>query len=207
MSGASDRLLATGTRLFAKLGFAGTSVRAISEEAGTNVNSISYHYGSKKGLYQAILGRLGGGQLASAKRILGSTPTDPQDFETRLLLFAEETLAAYKAEPDLLRICFAEFQQDFRNCDSAVVQKALSAPTEILVEFLGRARRKGLLRKGIDTSIVAGTLMERISNQVLYADSIEAIFGVSIHSEKYSRHWIRQLVELLLYGAARPSIE
>lgn len=48
-------LLAAGRELFAKKGFDGTSVREITSEAGANLGAITYHFGSKRALYGAVL--------------------------------------------------------------------------------------------------------------------------------------------------------
>ncbi len=52
-----ERLLAAAERLFAEGGIAGTSLRAITSEAGVNVAAVHYHYGSKKELLRAVLAR------------------------------------------------------------------------------------------------------------------------------------------------------
>ena len=51
----SDRLLSAAVALFAERGFHGTSIRDIAERAGVNVAAGHYHYGSKEGLYLAVL--------------------------------------------------------------------------------------------------------------------------------------------------------
>ncbi len=48
-------LVATGRRVFAHSGYDGASVRRITREAGTNLGAITYHFGSKRGLYEAVL--------------------------------------------------------------------------------------------------------------------------------------------------------
>lgn len=197
-----DNVRSAATRLFAELGYAGTSVRAICKAAGANVNAVSYHFGGKKELYQAILSGIADDRLASAQRLLGEPPRDLSDFEGRLLLFAEETLAAHLEEPELLVILYAESQQRFRNCDPSAL-KSLGKHLEVLVAFLASARRRSLLRKGVDVEIVAGGLLERLNNQVHFADLIESTYGSSIRDEKYRRHWTRQTIDLALYGAAR----
>lgn len=202
MSDTADRVREAATRLFADLGYAGTSVRAICKAADANVNAVSYHFGGKQALYQAILARIGDDRLASAQRILGRPPGDAADLEGRLLLFAEETLAAHLREPEPLVILYAETQQRFRNCDPSVLE-TLSRHHAVLVAFLTAARRRSLLRKGVDIDIVAGTLLERLNNQVHYVEFIESIYGTSVRAPKYRRHWTRQTIDLLLYGAAR----
>jgi AcrR family transcriptional regulator len=52
-----DRILDAGERLFAQQDYDGTSLREITEHAGVNLAAVNYHFGSKKELYSAVLGR------------------------------------------------------------------------------------------------------------------------------------------------------
>jgi AcrR family transcriptional regulator len=49
------RILEAAGELFAAHGYAETTSRAIAARAGVDVASINYHYGSRSGLYQAVL--------------------------------------------------------------------------------------------------------------------------------------------------------
>jgi AcrR family transcriptional regulator len=49
-----ERILDTAEKLFAEEGFAGTSLRAITAEAGVNLAAIHYHFGGKEDLIQAV---------------------------------------------------------------------------------------------------------------------------------------------------------
>jgi AcrR family transcriptional regulator len=49
------RILETAGPLFATLGYAETSSKAIAQKAGVSLPSINYHFGSRAGLYQATL--------------------------------------------------------------------------------------------------------------------------------------------------------
>lgn len=53
-----ERLLATAVDLFTRRGYAATSVREIVEGAGVTKPALYYHFGSKEGLYEAILDRI-----------------------------------------------------------------------------------------------------------------------------------------------------
>jgi AcrR family transcriptional regulator len=68
-SGTAAALLRAARELFSRHGFDGTSVRAISARAGTNLGAITYHFGSKQELYEAVVSEgvaPSQGQLAAA---------------------------------------------------------------------------------------------------------------------------------------------
>jgi AcrR family transcriptional regulator len=52
-----ERILDAAEELFAKGGYNGTSVRAISKKADAFLSAINYHFGSKEGLHHAVLER------------------------------------------------------------------------------------------------------------------------------------------------------
>ncbi len=58
--GTRDRLLVAARTLFAQRGFAGASVRAITQRARANLGAVTYHFGSKHALYTAVLKQLFG---------------------------------------------------------------------------------------------------------------------------------------------------
>jgi AcrR family transcriptional regulator len=55
--GTRERLLDTAERLFAERGFAGTSVRHITDAAGANLGAINYYFRSKENLYAEVFAR------------------------------------------------------------------------------------------------------------------------------------------------------
>ena len=52
-----DALLETASQVFAEKGFDASSVREITARAGTNLGAITYHFGSKAALFEAVLAR------------------------------------------------------------------------------------------------------------------------------------------------------
>ncbi len=51
----ADSLVRAARQIFARQGFAGSSVRSITAAAGVNLGAITYHFGSKQALYNAVL--------------------------------------------------------------------------------------------------------------------------------------------------------
>jgi TetR/AcrR family transcriptional regulator, regulator of cefoperazone and chloramphenicol sensitivity len=54
-----ERLLTTAMRLFGARGFDGVSTRELAEAAGVNAALITYHFGTKEGLYLAVAEMIG----------------------------------------------------------------------------------------------------------------------------------------------------
>jgi len=52
-----DRLLDAAEKLFCERGFAATSVRDLTAEAGCNIAAVNYHFGGKDQLYQEMFRR------------------------------------------------------------------------------------------------------------------------------------------------------
>ncbi|GAB4244488.1 MAG: hypothetical protein Kow00122_00880 [Thermoleophilia bacterium] len=50
-----ERILSVAGALFARLGYHGTSVRAIAEGVGVTVPALYYHFGSKRGIMLALV--------------------------------------------------------------------------------------------------------------------------------------------------------
>jgi AcrR family transcriptional regulator len=51
----SDKIIKAAARVFAEEGFQGASIRKIVARADVNQAAINYHFGSKEGLYRAVL--------------------------------------------------------------------------------------------------------------------------------------------------------
>lgn len=49
------QLVQAGRALFAELGYEGASIRDITRQAGANLGAVTYHFGSKEALYEAVI--------------------------------------------------------------------------------------------------------------------------------------------------------
>lgn len=73
---APERILAVATRLFAALGYDGTSTRLIAEAAGLNIATVAYHVGGKRDLYLMVMERAHQAERAALESAVARfTPT------------------------------------------------------------------------------------------------------------------------------------
>jgi AcrR family transcriptional regulator len=54
-TGTRADLVSAARKLFSERGYDGASVRAITRDAGANLGAVTYHFGSKRALYAAVL--------------------------------------------------------------------------------------------------------------------------------------------------------
>ncbi|WP_319800071.1 TetR/AcrR family transcriptional regulator [Flavobacterium sp. N1718] len=83
------RILQVAERLFAEKGFDGTSIRDISREAGSNIAMVSYYFGSKEKMLEAlILHRIRDMRL-QLENLMRENLSPPQKMERLVDLYLE----------------------------------------------------------------------------------------------------------------------
>ncbi len=97
-----EAILDAALRGFGERGFAATSVREIAAAAGSNIASISYHFGGKEGLRAAcakhIVARMG--LVLEAARTGKAVPADPEAGEAALAGLVRRMVRFLLIEPD-----------------------------------------------------------------------------------------------------------
>jgi AcrR family transcriptional regulator len=177
--------------LFAERGFSGVSVRKICEHAGTSMNMIHHYFGSKAGLLDAIVEQFSSGVFAVPMRLLDKSPRSRDDFLSRIEMLFEATLDAYIEHRSVLLVVIRE-QAD---------PEALPEYMARFARFLDEAKEKGYVRKGLDSDMVTGFLLDRILNQVQLAPWIKRNYGTDLLSDpEYKRRWCQANLDVFVNG-------
>ena len=79
-----NELLKAAKQLFACKGYAATSVKDISDVAGTNVSAISYHFGGKEELLARIFVDFANEGLKPSFRPIQKPADSLEEFKTRI---------------------------------------------------------------------------------------------------------------------------
>lgn len=188
---ARERLLASGAILFGEKSYDGVSVRKICRHASTSVNMIHHYFGSKEGLLNAIVQHFGSDVFVVPMRLLGTPPRSKEDFLSRMEMLFEATLDAYIEQRAVLAVVVR-------------VQADLSALTEYVqrfIAFLEHSKKKGFVRKEVDSEMVTGAMLDRVLNQVLFAPWIKRSFGIDVlRDAPYKHRWCKANLDLFLHG-------
>ena len=142
ISDARRLLLDAGRRLFAQRGFKGTSVRALTAEAGVNLGAVSYHFGSKEGLYHAVLEDC----LGSVRGKIAAAGEAPLPAGERVELVVRGLFKHLQDNPDLPRFFVQE----------VVLGERLSPVVLDLMKTVTRTLTRIMEEGQADESTVAG---------------------------------------------------
>jgi AcrR family transcriptional regulator len=136
------RLLATARSVFAQRGFDGASVREITGTAGVNLGAITYHFGSKQGLYDAVMEE-------AFRPLLEGLARAPERADEAVLDVVERRVRMVfdhlRANPDLQ---FLVLQQITSTDMPSVAANAFAAIFGGLADRIAEGQRRGEIRAG-----------------------------------------------------------
>ncbi len=135
------RILAAAKAEFARKGLAGARVDAIAERARINKRMLYHYFGSKGGLYLAVLEEAYG-DIRAAERVLDLDHLDPVEAVTRLVEF---TWGYYIRNPEFMRLINTE------NLHRAAYLKRSKRIAEMHSPFVALIGR--LLRRGAEAGV------------------------------------------------------
>lgn len=190
-SEARERLLVVAAGLFAEKGFGSVSVREICAAAKTSSNMIHHYFGNKQGLLDAIVQRYGDSVFAVPMRLLATPARSADDLTSRIELMFETTLEACLENRQVMMVVLREQSE----------LPPLEAFQEALVGFLAAAKADGIVRPELDSQMISGAMLDRITNQAQYAPWIKKTSGIDVATdEAYRRRWCQANADLFLNG-------
>jgi len=146
-------ILEAAEQLFASQGFHGTSVRDIAHEADVNIAMISYYFGSKEKLIEAIfLKRIHAWKLVLQDILKDNT----QSFEARFDRLVETYVQRVITNPCFhLMMIRAQIQTDIKV--NELIHENKKEVYEVIKDFINEGQEKGVFND-IDIMMMVNTL-------------------------------------------------
>ncbi|MDH3205662.1 MAG: TetR/AcrR family transcriptional regulator [Gemmatimonadota bacterium] len=181
-SGAATRteLIAAGRKLFGRRGFDGASIRAITKEAGANLGAVTYHFGSKHGLYSAVLEE---GLRPMAARVQAAAASEGTALE-RMLRIVEAYFEHFQARPDLPHLLLQEVAAGKQPPD--VVVDILRGIRETIASLQVEGEADGSVRPGHPT-LTALTVVSQPVFLTLVSPLLRVVGPVDLSEPKARR--------------------
>jgi len=190
-----SKLLKAGIKVFGNHGFSGGSVRQIAELAGTNIASVTYHYGSKKLLWQAVFthlqDRLIEAIFVDEEKWRDMTPYDRVKSTTRNYV---RFCARY---PEFHRISMFETIHGGEMLDWMNERKFALFSSKSM-DWVSLAQDEGVYSSDV-SAIHLHFIVTHASNSVfLLAPHIKATFGIDVFEEEQIEKFTDAIISLFL---------
>lgn len=158
------QIIETAETLFAERGFDGTSVRDIADEAGVNVAMISYYFGSKEKLMEALFELRVGGVKSRVETLIKDDNLSP--FEKVNMLVDEHI------ERIMQKQCFHKIMVGVQvtNKNPAILRAANNVKirnAEMVSELIKDGQKKGVFKKKIDVVLMLNTMVGTVSQTMM----------------------------------------
>jgi AcrR family transcriptional regulator len=176
-----DHILDVAERVFSDNGFDGASTRMISGEAGVNMAMLNYYFGSKEGLFLAVINR----KISSHKEALQNITTDES-------LTQWEKVSNYidiYSEKVVTNNCFQKllYQEMGMNRRTELADNMRNILLQNVVELrkmLQEGVDKGEFKPDVDADMVTATLYGTKNYIVNMPLMTSALLGYDIQDEK-----------------------
>lgn len=190
-----EEILSVATEEFAQRGLSGARVDAIAERTRTSKRMIYYHFGSKEGLYKAVLERVYS-QIRSVETQLDLEGLSPIEAMRRIV---ELTFDYDESHPQFISLVNVEnVNRGQFVAKLSSVRKRYSNIIHVLQTVLDRGVASGHFRadvNAVDLRLVMGSLcFFRVSNQYTFG----ALFDVNLSDPEVRRRHRQMIVDAVL---------
>jgi len=188
-------ILDIATREFAEHGFSGARVDEIAERTRTTKRMLYYYFGSKEGLYTAVLERAYA-RIRAAEQALEVEHLDPIAAIRRL---AELTFDHHEAHPEFIRLVSIENIHHAQHMRDSGRFADLNTPAlDCLARILERGRAQGVFTRAAEPidvhMIVSSFCVFRVANRHTWS----ALFGHDLLAADAREHYRRMIGDLVV---------
>ncbi|MET9250529.1 TetR family transcriptional regulator [Nonomuraea sp. NPDC003709] len=174
------RILQAALEEFAAKGFAGARVSEIATRAGVNKQLISYYFGGKEGLYEALTARWQAEESGFADR------------SASLGTLAAEYVRANAARRDYGRLMLWRSLTDDGPPDPSFVEDVRRD-----LELLRERQRDGEFPADLDPAAVLVALFSMAAAGIAFPQLVQAVWGRDPASPEFAEHYAREVEKLV----------
>ena len=179
---------------FAEKGLAGARVDEIADRTATSKHMIYYHFGSKDGLYRAVLEEAYG-RFRTAEASVDYDALSPCDALTALV---EKSFDSHFESPDFVRIIMSENLVKGRHIDGVAGLDQRRAIVDLTARILDRGATCGIFRQSIDALQLHMTISALCFYYVANRFTFSHIFGVDLTSREMVERRRAEIVDSIM---------
>ena len=184
------QILQVAEQLFAEKGFDGTSIRDIAKQANINVAMVSYYFGSKEKMLEAlILYRTSG--LKLQLETLYNESISPKEKINKLIELYITRILANKC---IYQILHFELTSKKREIDFKAFTEVKMKNFEFIKKIIHEGQEKGEFRKDINIFLIPSTILGPFFHFQMNRPQYESMLGIS-SDEAYDDYIRTELIK------------
>ena len=191
-----QKLIITSQRLFAERGFGEVGLREIGRAAGVTPAMISYYFGDKAGLYEAVFVDTLETLLARIKAVAGSVGPDDIPLDRFLQVYFQTIVE----QPWLPQLLLREVVSRDTPLRKLFVERFAGQATTLLPALIAEQVKEGRIRDDLDPRHTLLSLLGMTVFPVIAAPVLGPLLGYKI-DEAFAADRIEQIRKLFLEGA------
>jgi AcrR family transcriptional regulator len=169
-----SQILIAAEELFAEKGFEGTSVRDIAHLAGVNLAMISYYFGSKDKLFEALVEFRSGYVTATLEELASDENLSPMDKVFKLIDFYVEKIFSHHRYHNIITRHFSTvLSPELKESIMQMKKKSLDHIRKILEDGISQH-----MFRTVDVDMTVGTIFGTISQVTLSKEFYCRIFNM-----------------------------
>src|SRR4051794_30920511 len=169
------QIINTAERLFSTKGFDGTSVRDIADEAGVNIAMISYYFGSKEKLMEALFERRSSDISIRVENLLQDAQLDPFDKMSSLV---EGYIEKVMEKQPFFKIMMCEQVINKNPVIIQLINDSKKRNAEAISKLIKDGQAKGVFKKEVDILMLINSLTGSVTQTMLTKDYYKEYYGL-----------------------------
>lgn len=197
------QIMEAAEKLFAEKGFEGTSVRDIAEDAGVNLAMISYYFGSKEKLMEAMFDHRANSSVLQLEEMVNDKNLTPiQKVEKVIDRYIDKLLS----QQCFHRIMVREQMVNNNGFIVGRIHEIKRKNQALIKELIAQGQRSGAFRKNIDVSLLMVTLVGTVSQMVTTQHIYREMNNLQSMTDEDFQKYIRKKLSLHLKGIFKATL-
>ena len=189
------QLIQAAEKLFADKGFEGTSVRDIAETAGMNLAMISYYFGSKEKLMEAMF--LYRSEFFKLKLVsmIEDKKLSPMEKVEKLI---DQYIDKLSNQQCFHRVMVREQMVNNNGFIANQISEMKKRNHHLIQQLIQEGQKKGVFKKNVDTALLMMTLTGTVSQMITTQHYYREINNLQSMTEEEFLEYVRKKVSVLM---------
>jgi AcrR family transcriptional regulator len=183
-----EMLLRTAEKLFAEHGFDAVTTRMIHHESGVNIAMISYYFGSKEGLFQALMD----GKFPIMKERLEAIRDSETTYWEKINATIDIYIDRMFDNVYFAKIIFREMSMKENPEHNGLIIKYIQRNLELILTFLKEGIEKGEFRN-VDPEMTLSSMFATIFQWINLSSMSEKMMNVKHKDDLYNQEYRTRL--------------